>query len=184
MDRMKWISGGAKLVLMASLVGAAGCTKKQSAPLHQSQVKVQNTVQGTGNLVKDRKAVAAHLEMLARGVAGVRNANCVVFGKYAIVGIDVDEKLERSRVGTIKYSVAEAFRKDPYGIDALVTADMDLAQRLREIRADVRQGRPVAGFSEELADIVGRLVPQIPRNIVPPEKPENTGVNNRLQPAK
>ncbi|RIE04481.1 YhcN/YlaJ family sporulation lipoprotein [Cohnella faecalis] len=169
---------------MASLVGAAGCTKKQSAPLHQSQVKVQNTVQGTGNLVKDRKAVAAHLEMLARGVAGVRNANCVVFGKYAIVGIDVDEKLERSRVGTIKYSVAEAFRKDPYGIDALVTADMDLAQRLREIRADVRQGRPVAGFSEELADIVGRLVPQIPRNIVPPEKPENTGVNNRLQPAK
>ena len=98
----------------------------------------------------------------------------------SIVGIDVDERMERAEVGTVKYAVAEAFRKDPYGVDALVTADMDLRQRLREIRADIQGGRPIAGFAEEMADIVGRLVPQIPRNIVPPQSPENhgtTGVN-------
>lgn len=83
--------------------------------------------------------------------------------------------MERAQVGTVKYAVAEAFRKDPYGVDALVTADMDLGQRLREIRADMRNGRPIAGFAEEMADIVGRLVPQIPRNIVPPGSPENHG---------
>jgi len=122
---------------------------------------------------EDARTVADHLESLAKRIEGVRDANCVVFGKYAIVGIDVDAKLDRSRVGTIKYSVAEAFRKDRYGIDALVTADVDLAQRLREIRADIMNGRPIAGFAEELSDIVGRLVPQMPRSIVPPMQPEN-----------
>jgi len=126
----------------------------------------------------DAATVASHLEALATSINGVKGANCVVFGKYAIVGIDVDPKMERSRVGTVKYAVAEAFRKDPYGINALVTADVDMAQRLREIRYDIGQGRPVAGFAEELADIVGRLVPQIPRNIVPPQSPENTGAPN------
>lgn len=123
----------------------------------------------------DAGAVASHLEMLARGVEGVNGANCVVFGNFAIVGIDVDPAMERSRVGTVKYAVAEALRKDPYGVNAIVTADIDLAQRIREIRADIRHGRPVAGFAEELADIVGRLVPQVPRDIIPPQGPENTG---------
>ena len=54
--------------------------------------------------------------------------------------------MERSRVGTIKYAVAEAFHKDPYGIDAIVTADMDLSQRLREVRSGYERGRPFAGI--------------------------------------
>jgi YhcN/YlaJ family sporulation lipoprotein len=84
-------------------------------------------------------------------------------GNTAVVGIDVDGRMERSRVGTIKYAVAEAFRKDPYGIDAIVTADMDLTNRIREIGADIRRGRPFSGFAEELSDIMGRIVPQLPR---------------------
>lgn len=121
---------------------------------------------------------ADRLERLAQGVAGVEGATCVVFGKFAIVGIDVDAKLERSQVGTIKYAVAEAFRKDPDGVDAIVTADIDLTQRLREIGADIRHGRPVAGFTEELADIVGRLVPQLPRSVMPAREPEDLGIRS------
>lgn len=30
---------------------------------------------------------------------------------------------------------------------------------------DIRRGRPVAGFAEELADIAGRLVPQAPHRV-------------------
>jgi YhcN/YlaJ family sporulation lipoprotein len=105
-----------------------------------------------------------------------------VFGNTAIVGIDVDARMERSRVGTLKYSVAEAFRKDPYGIDALVTADMDLSQRINEIGADIRRGRPIAGFAEEMADIMGRIVPQLPRDIIPqePEKQDAPKMNKKL----
>ena len=89
--------------------------------------------------------------------------------------------MERSRVGTIKYSVAEAFRKDPYGINAVVTADIDLAQRLNEIGDDIRLGRPAAGFAEEMADIMGRIVPQVPRDVKPQEieTQEAPRINNR-----
>ncbi|MCC3372835.1 YhcN/YlaJ family sporulation lipoprotein [Cohnella sp. REN36] len=172
--------GGAVCLLAASvLLAATGCANKHASPstTNDPRVKVQSTTPGEDGRspIRDPKAVAAHLEQLARGVKGVRGANCVVFGKYAIVGIDVDPTMERSRVGTVKYAVAEAFRKDPYGIDALVTADVDLAQRVREIRADTKRGRPIAGFTEELADIVGRLVPQLPRSIVPPASPDNVG---------
>ncbi len=165
------------LLLIILAMGSAGCGQKESAPLPpDNQMEAQANNNRTNNKPIDNpRKVAAHLEMLARGVEGVRDANCVVFGNYAIVGINVNEKMERSQVGTLKYAVAEAFRKDPYGINAVVTADMDLAQRIREIRVDVRNGRPIAGFTEELADIIGRLVPQIPRNIIPPNAPENMG---------
>lgn len=170
------------LVLAAAIVWMPGCASKDSSaptPGDDGQVRVQNNPQGAASIDRSNAAdVASHLEALARSVDGVKGANCVVFGKHAIVGIDVDAKMERSRVGTVKYAVAEAFRKDPYGIDALVTADIDMAQRLREIRTDAANGRPIAGFAEELADIVGRLIPQIPRDVIPPQAPENTGAPN------
>ena len=122
--------------------------------------------------IEDPVRVARHLEELAKSVPGVKDARCVVFGNTAVVGIDVDETLDRSRVGTLKYSVAEAFRKDPYGIDAYVTADMDLNARIREIRADIEAGHPVIGFVEELTDIIGRIMPQMPRDLELRDPPE------------
>lgn len=102
---------------------------------------------------------------IAIRVPQVNDATAVVFGKYAIVGIDVDATLDRSRVGTIKYSVAEALKEDPQGANALVTSDPDIMQRLREINEDIKRGRPIKGFAEELSDIVGRIIPQVPRGV-------------------
>ncbi|MGG1311806.1 YhcN/YlaJ family sporulation lipoprotein [Cohnella laeviribosi] len=177
---MRWQPYGYKaamgLLLAALASGAAGCGVKKAAPeptANRFRTQSEQTANAAKQKIKDPKAVAAHLERLATSVQGVKGANCVVFGNYAIVGIDVDPAMERSRVGTVKYAVAEAFRKDPYGIDALVTADVDIAHRLREIRQDAQQGRPIAGFADELADIVGRLMPQVPRSIIPPASPDN-----------
>jgi YhcN/YlaJ family sporulation lipoprotein len=154
---------------------AAGCGNQQAAP-PDNRLKAQNVGEAGMKAIGNPTKVSDHLEALARGIPGVQGANCVVFGKYAVVGIDVDPKMDRSEVGTLKYAVAEAFRKDPYGVNAVVTADIDMAQRIHEIRADVMKGRPIAGFAEELSDIVGRLMPQIPRNIIPPKTPEDTGI--------
>lgn len=171
-------SVAASLLIASLALSAAGCGTNQAspAPANNRGITAQNVAPRAAASpgISNPQAVAAHLEQLAKGVKGVRGATCVVFGKYAIVGIDVEKTLPRSRVGTIKYAVAEAFRKDPYGIDAVVTADMDLDERLREIRQDVANGRPIAGFAEELADIVGRLVPQMPRSVVPPASPDGT----------
>mgnify|MGYP001263507292 CR=1 FL=1 len=167
------------ILLLGVAASVTGCGNRSASPNHNDNGGVRAQSSTPSRIAgANSQQVAAHLEQLARGIPGVKGANCVVFGNYAIVGIDVDERMERAKVGTVKYAVAEAFRKDPYGVDALVTADMDLRQRLREIRADIQGGRPIAGIAEEMADIVGRLVPQIPRNIVPPQSPENHGTTD------
>jgi YhcN/YlaJ family sporulation lipoprotein len=150
-----------------------GCAKTGTdGDASPEQVKTKQTIPA-GPEQMNGMDVSEHLEQLAKSVPNVKDANCVVLGNTAIVGIDVDAHLDRSRVGTIKYSVAEALRKDPYGVHAVVTADIDIAQRIREIAADVRQGKPISGFAEELADIVGRIVPQMPKDIVPRDEQPN-----------
>lgn len=119
---------------------------------------------GIGETARD---VAVRLKQLAESIPQVESAHVVVMGKTAIVGINVKPDLERSRVDSIKYTVAEALQKDPYGVNAVVTADLDLQQRIREISEDVQNGRPIAGFAEELGDIIGRIMPQFPRDIAP-----------------
>lgn len=163
------------LTLVAALSVTTACGQRSPTD-HAGEYTARSVDDDANRDSTNANLVAEHLEQLAKGIQGVEGANCVVFGKYAIVGINVSETMERSRVGTVKYAVAEAFRKDPYGVDALVTADIDIAQRLREIRADMSNGRFIAGVAEELADIVGRLMPQVPREIIPPAEPENSGL--------
>lgn len=173
----KWLT--AAIVITTLTAGCGAGARNDSSPSPQNNGQYQAQAYQDGQTPLTNREVEVHLEQLARGVSGVENAHCVIIGNTAIVGIDVDGTLERSRVGTIKYSVAEAFRKDPYGVDAFVTADIDITNRLGEIGADIRNGRPLAGFAEELADIMGRLVPQVPRDIVPPAI-DDQDVNKQL----
>ncbi|NEW05247.1 YhcN/YlaJ family sporulation lipoprotein [Paenibacillus sp. SYP-B3998] len=162
---------------------ATGCSqapKNGTAPPQdptKNQVKVQQIAPQKLE-IKDSKAVAERLEQLATSIPQVESAHCVVFGNTAVVGINIKKDMDRARVGTVKYSVAEALKKDPYGVNAIVTADLDLDQRLRNIRDNVKAGRPVTGFAEQMADIMGRIMPQLPRDIRnPPSNPVPSDAN-------
>ncbi|MCG7375935.1 YhcN/YlaJ family sporulation lipoprotein [Paenibacillus sp. ACRSA] len=124
----------------------------------------------TGRMPNDQRI--HHLKALAKQVEGVEDANCVILGNTAVVGIDVDGELERARVGTIKYAVAEALRKDPEGVDSIVTADADVTERIKEIGEHIRQGHPISGFASELADMVGRIIPQLPKDVQVRQNPD------------
>lgn len=60
---------------------------------------------------EDSEEISNHLANLAAEVPNVNNATAVALGKFAVVGIDVDKDLDRSKVGSIKYSVAEALKR-------------------------------------------------------------------------
>ncbi|TVY09622.1 YhcN/YlaJ family sporulation lipoprotein [Paenibacillus cremeus] len=160
------------IVLLLSLL--SGCTQapkngaSPSAADPNRQVKVNQTAPQKKEIT-DPRAVADRLEQIAVSIPNVESANCVVFGNTAVVGINVPPGMDRAKVGTIKLSVAEALKKDPYGVDALVTADMDLAGRLQNMRTQMRNGRAINGFAEEMAAIIGRIVPQMPRDVTPPQ---------------
>lgn len=169
-----------ELITLAFLfVLIAGCNSQTTPPSDSNNNSMQSQGVKHQSTDKNDEEKALYLENLAKGIDGVKDAHVVVVGKTAIVGIDVDSKLERSRVGTIKYSVSEAFSKDPYGVQAIVTADLDLNERIAEIGNDIRAGRPVRGMIEELSDIVGRIVPQVPVDLMPTvnEQQLNEGKN-------
>lgn len=122
---------------------------------------------------EEAEEVAERLVTLATKIDKVNDATAVVVGRWAVVGIDLDATLDRSEVGTVKYSVAEALKADPVGAYAIVTADVDINQRLREMNQQIRDGQPIQGIMEELADIVGRLMPQFPRNVDEPREDQD-----------
>jgi len=126
------------------------------------------------------EAVAHRLTSLALRVPQVNDATAIVFGKYAIVGLDLNAHLDRSRVGTIKYSVAQALKEDPQGATALITSDPDLVQRIREMNSDIKKGHPIKGITEELSDIAARIIPQVPRAVQKKEQPPSTQDQQKL----
>lgn len=169
------------ICMAAAVLILSGCGNKQAAnePKQdnpQTQGLHQNAAdnpysnqtggldqQGEGNTSSGEQLSAAeHLEQIATQVEGVNSAHAVMVGDNAVVGINVDGKLDRSRVGSIKYSVAEALNKDPQGANAVVTADLDITNRLAEMANSISDGNPVKGMADELADIIGRIVPQMP----------------------
>jgi len=155
-------------VLLAACQSANKPPANQAAPQPNQQAPQTQRVPQTSpqpQYNQSPQATADRLVQLASRVKNVNDATAVVIGKWAVVGIDVNAHLDRPEVGVIKYSVAEALKEDPQGANALVTADPDIVQRLREMYTDIQKGRPVAGFAEELADIVGRLIPQAPRDV-------------------
>lgn len=168
------------LMITASCLIIAGCSTKKELTNNQNQNNVNVKNSYIENI--DRKSgqeISQRLVKLATSVPNVKDATAVVLGRYAIVGIDVNAKIDRSQVGSIKYSVAESLRKDPYGANAVVVADADTTQRLQEIQTDINKGRPIQGIMEELADVAGRLMPEIPGDLITPspknapEKPDN-----------
>jgi YhcN/YlaJ family sporulation lipoprotein len=150
-----------------------GCSPQNTAPKqvspnpqkisYNSQVKKPIPVPQYN---KSGYSVSNRLEKIANRMPHVRKSTAISLGKYSVVGLDLDPKLDRGRVGTVKYSVAEALHKDPVGARALVTADVDLVQRLRNVRSDITKGRPISGIMKELAAITERIAPQ-PTKMVP-----------------
>jgi len=166
------------------LMMLAGCTTNRGLQeqKNQSLVNVKNSYIEEVDR-KSGQEISQRLVKLATSIPNVNDATAVVIGRYAIVGIDVNSKLERTQVGSIKYSVAESLKKDPYGAKSIVVADADTTQRLREISTDIKKGRPIQGIMEELADVAGRLMPEVPGDLITPNPQKATNQpNKKLSP--
>ncbi|MDV2582270.1 YhcN/YlaJ family sporulation lipoprotein [Alkalibacillus haloalkaliphilus] len=120
---------------------------------------------------------AERLSRIASDVNEVQRATAVVFGSYTVVGIDVTDDLDRSRVGSVKYTVAEAIKDDPYGHYAFVMADGDVVSRLNEINRGIQEGRARHVIVDEIANLVGRYVPETP----PTDQRPNASYEERIE---
>lgn len=131
---------------------------------------------------KTGEEIAENLVHLAERVPDVKAATAIVIGDLAVVGVNVNPKLDRSDVGVIKYEVAEALRHDPHGAYAFISADPDINERIRQMNKEIKDGHPVAGILNELAGIVGRLIPVVPGAEHEKSEEEPTKVNEKKLP--
>jgi len=171
-----------RFIFAFAIVGVmlAGCTQnntnegQQPRQTNENIAVEQSSYENNDDLTN--QDIASHLATIATEVPDVEDAAAVVAGPYAVVGIDIDASTERQRVGTIKYSVNEALQKDPYGKTAVVVADADMTERLREMGNKMQEGYPVRGVVDELAEIVGRYMPSFP---VPENQPQDEDENKQ-----
>lgn len=164
--------------LILTLTGCGFTNNNAGEKQDESRIQVKNTVDEHVDR-KTGQEIASHLVELASGIPNVNDATAVVLGNFAVVGIDVNAKLDRSRVETIKYSVAESLQHDPYGANAVVVADADTVERLRQMGKEIQDGRPITGILDELAQIVGRVIPDVPSDIIDNQNTEPTETNDK-----
>ena len=152
------------IILATMIIG--GCSQNEQGQGSNTkqgpkvtEVKNTNIQQPTR---ESGQQIARRLTDLAVQVPQVNDATAVVLGNYAIVGIDVDKDIDRSQVGTIKYSVGEILQNDPYGAKATIVADPDMYERIKEAAADIQNGHPIRGILNELSDITSRIIPEVP----------------------
>ncbi|PGZ96136.1 hypothetical protein COE51_17970 [Bacillus pseudomycoides] len=169
------------LLLLASCNTKKNNNAASPSPTSDAKLITTKNEANQGVTYKSNAQVADHLARLASSVPGVNDATAVVLGKYAVVGIDVDAKLDRSRVETIKYSVAESLKHDPLGANAVVVADIDTYQRLKEMGKQIQEGNG-QGVLDELAAIVGRAMPQVPNEVLENKQINPTKENNQQLP--
>lgn len=171
------------IALIICITSLQGCQANENARgdvPNEYKTKVI-TVKDSVQEKVDRKTgqqIARHLVDLAKRNKEVENATAVVLGQYAVIGIDVEGTLDRSKVESIKYTVAETLKKDPYGANAVVIADPDTNERIRNIAQSIQDGRPIGGILDELASIVGRVMPDIPSDIIDNQEKQPTNQNN------
>ncbi|MDC3416520.1 YhcN/YlaJ family sporulation lipoprotein [Aquibacillus salsiterrae] len=159
---MTKLSLGTILMISVFLIGC-----QQNSNLANQSEKRDQPIQVKNTAPMEREdysneEIAQHLSNIASKVPNVNGAYAVVAGPYAVVGVDLDKDFDRSRVGTVKFSVAEALQDDPYGKTAIVVADADGTERIRNMADKIKQGHPIEGVVDELAAIVGRYMPEMP----------------------
>ncbi|WP_409292045.1 YhcN/YlaJ family sporulation lipoprotein [Peribacillus sp. SCS-37] len=148
-------------VMICSVLTACGADGSNPDSKENHKAGVRNSaIQNRDRLTSQQ--VSRRLEDLALRNPNVNKAAAVVLGAYAIVGIDIDDDIERSQTGSIKYAVGESLENDPQGGRAMVVADPDITARLRELSQDIKDGRPLPGIMNELGNIAGRLIPTVP----------------------
>ncbi|MFG6149046.1 YhcN/YlaJ family sporulation lipoprotein [Halobacillus sp. B23F22_1] len=162
------------IILLGGILFLSACQQQNGDSLLQEKPENTDTkmqyVTNSDPVDREKKTTqetARHLAKLAVEVPDVHDATSVVVGNYAVVGIDVDKDLDRSRVGVIKYSVAEALKDDPDGRNALIVADADGVERIRDLGEKMAEGHPVEGITDELSQIIARYLPEGPIREVP-----------------
>lgn len=160
-NRLKRVCVGLLLVLFLSTSLFSGCTAARK-PVPGPTKTTPSTPTPARKVVRTtpEQQIADRVTREAAKVSGVRKAIAVVSGKTAYIGLDLNVKGTRDK--EVKKEVARRVKTAEPGLATVhVTSDPDLVTRLRNIADGIKKGKPVSGFSSELAEIGRRIKPEM-----------------------
>ncbi|MBA1334995.1 MAG: hypothetical protein HPY66_0617 [Firmicutes bacterium] len=155
-------------VLLVSL--AMACAPQQRPEQRQTpapQQRVTPAPEAPPNRTPERDAAedtrrAAAIADSVEDINGVKAATVVVSGTTAYVGIDLSGNVEGKMTDAMKQSVIDTAKKtDRMLNNVYVSADVDTVTRLKNFAKDIRQGKPVSGFLDELTEMFRRPAPTV-----------------------
>lgn len=163
------------VLMVLTLMVVAGCTPKteEQPPNPEPQQNTQDAEDaddqkeggetgqdnaiGTSERMED---MAENAVDAAGDVEGVAAANVVVLGNTALIGVDLDKDIEKEKVDDIKNKIDQAVKeKDKRIKNTSITADPDLATRIKKVTTGISEGRPISESWDELTDIFKRMTP-------------------------
>lgn len=161
------------LLLLSFLAAGSACSQfnntdqtTYNGPVHEVRQNLNPSTQPNSS-----QEVARHLVALSKQNNDVRDATAIVIGNQALVGLDLDKDIDPDRVGTIKHTVSRSLQKDPHGANAVVTADPDIVQRIKNLGSSIQKGKPISGIRDELTSLIERIVPDTSHSAINPNPP-------------
>ena len=103
--------------------------------------------------------VANRAAMEAGKVTGVNKATALVSGKTIYIGLDLKAQLDKQKSAVIEKSVMDRVKKIESGYTIMVTSNIDTVT-IKNVAQGIAQGKPLASFTNEIANINTRLTPK------------------------
>jgi spore cortex protein len=143
------------LLLITFLVFTVGCGNRTKNQVRQQGTHMQATPNKTDNRFDIAKVAADRITRLN----GVKQANVLVTKHNAYVAAVVNIPTNQiTRV--LEDQIAKEVRAtDPTIQNVYVSTNPEFVDRVNKYVEDVRQGRPISGFFDELNQIIQRVFP-------------------------
>lgn len=115
--------------------------------------QINNPNQDTNNQIRVHEDIANRIEDLKE----VKRASVIVTDNHAYVGA----VLKKGKLTSdVKDKIANAVRNTDSSIEEVrVSTNPDFVERMDHYVKDVKNGKPVAGFTDEFQDLVNRVFP-------------------------
>ncbi|NLM43086.1 MAG: YhcN/YlaJ family sporulation lipoprotein [Clostridiales bacterium] len=165
---MKFFWNLPKLMLVIILITSvfSGCAVRR-IPDTTYDNNSNNNRNNSGSYSPELGTPATEADRIAHAVQrvqGINNSAVVINGDIAYVGVnlDINENIDSiTKIQSIKEQVANAVRNADPGITTVyVSADADFVEKITRMSRELRNGKPIESFKDELDNIVKRVTPE------------------------
>lgn len=119
---------------------------------------INNDIGTENNMVQRAELIA---NKVAR-MTNVEDASVVITNNTALVGVDITNGRNVEMSQDMRTQIERTVRNADRRINnVVVTAEPDIFDRIGEIGMDIRRGRPMTGYTNEIEKIMRRITPNL-----------------------